>query len=115
MIEIVQDMRMSNAREAIMHALLASDPEAWASLSGAIATLDLPHVRHADRSVRQRLIEIQIDGTWILVDRVTFMDGEVVFARGQNGHSERWPFYHGAIPRWRMAEASGSQSASSAP
>lgn len=116
MIEIVHDDAMKNDRVTVMQSLLASDPEAWARLSGVMAILALPHVAHADRTTRAQLIEIEVQhNVWEHVDRVTITPEAIIFAHGVNGHTKRWPFSFGDIPRWRMAETTPKHLASLEP
>lgn len=95
---------MPTDRAILLTALLASDPEAWARLKGAIAILALPSVRCEDRSQATRLIEIEVNGEWELADRVTLTPEAVIFAHGVNGHTKRWPFDIGSIPQWRVSD-----------
>jgi hypothetical protein len=100
---VIEDRTMPPDHRAILQTILEADPEAWARLKGAMAVLALPSVRCEDRAQATRLIEIEVDGAWEIVDRVTVTPEAVIFAHGVNGHTRRWPFDRHAIPQWRIA------------
>jgi hypothetical protein len=86
--------------------LLEEDPEAWARLSGLMATLALPPLRHFDGSSRKPSVEIEITpGVWALVDALAIESNRLLFWYGENGTRREYVFPKAAgIPRWRTVE-----------
>lgn len=89
-------------QRAALDALLARDPEAWASMRGLIAMLSLPERDHRDMPDRRSRVSVEVTpGVWQGIERVYLRLDAIVVAQGLNGHSIGWTFPQpGPVPTW---------------
>lgn len=108
MIEIEESrMSLSSSMRIAMSQLLDEDAEAWASISGLMASLALPPVFGLDRQPRKRIVEIEIaprSGLWSEIDGVAIEADRLVFFVGTNGHREEYVYRRRVepLPAWRV-------------